>query len=234
MATLKINLENGFFSTTNGVYVNEVTPSHVNANGWDCSIREDGSILCEATREYSDGRHSMRYEIAANGFARLTLKVEGQPLQVLRKGFVLPRGAKLTDGTIGLAGGYIDQRYAFFRDASFTQFLAKHGISAVKHEDPNRPYVVRNARYGGGECWSRLRTDGKVEEIYFDSLRTEQWHEECPGTCAHENERTLLVTDATYVIHHQVAHEGDSHNCFSILYTLEKNVASLHIEKEED
>jgi hypothetical protein len=233
MATLKLNLENGFFAGTNGVYVDEVTPSHVNANGWDCHIREDGSIVCEATRDYSDGIHSMRYEIARNGFARLTLKVDGQPVRTLRKGFVLPRGAKLTDGVIGLAGGCIDERYAFFRDAAFTKFLAEHGISAVKHEDPNRDYVVRNARYGGGECWSRLRTDGKVEEVSYDSLRTERWHEECHGTCAYEGETTYRVTGATYVIHDQISHEGDSHNCFHILYTLEKNVASLHIEKEE-
>jgi hypothetical protein len=226
-------MENGFFTCTNGRYVTEVTPTHVVGNGWDCSIRKDGSVVCDAVRDYSDGVHSMRYEIAKNGFARLTLKVEGQPLQTLRKGFVLPRGAKLTDGVIGLAGGYVDERYAYFRDGGFQKFLDKFGITAVKHEDPNQTFVVRNARYGGGECRSRLRTDGKVDEVSYDSQRTDRWHEECPGTCAYEGEIIYRVTGATYVVHDQVSHEGDSHNCFHILYTLEKNVSSLKIAKEE-
>lgn len=227
MATLKINMENGFFSSHNGVYMTEFTPTHVSANGWDCVIREDGSVLCEATRDYSDGIHSMRYEITANGFARLTLKVDGQPVQSLRKGFVLPRGEKLSDGTLGLAGGYIDERYAYFRDGSFQRFLDRFGITAVKHEDPNRLFVVRNARYGGGECNSSLVSDGVVTEIGYDSGRTDSWHDSCPGTCAYEGETSYKVTGASWAIHTQRQDERDCHNYARILYTQVRNVVEL-------
>lgn len=228
MATLQINMENGFFTCTNGRYVTEVTPTHVAGNGWNCAIREDGSVLCEAVRDYSDGVHSMRYEIAKNGFAKLTLKVGNEPVRTIRKGFVLPCGAKLTDGVIGLAGGYVDERYAYFRDASFQRFLNKFGITAVKHEDPNRTFVVRNARYGGGECRSNLVSDGIMTEICYDSGRTEGWNDSCPGTCAYEGETSYEVTGgATWVIHTQDQDEGDCHNYARILYTQARNVADL-------
>lgn len=227
MATLQINLENGFFAGTNGVYVTEVTPSHVVGNGWDIVIREDGSIVCEATRDYSDGKHSMRYEIAKNGFAKLTLKVRNEAVRTIRKGFVLPRGAKLTDGVIGLAGGFVDERYAYFRDGSFQRFLDRFGITAVKHEDPNRLFVVRNARYGGGECTSSLVSDGVVTEIGYDSGRTEAWHEASPGTCAYEGETSYSVKSASWAIHTQRQDERDSRNFSRILYTQVRNVAEL-------
>jgi len=227
MATLKVFLENGYFSDTNGVYVTEVTPSHVIGNGWDCSIREDGSILCEAIRNYSDGVHSMRYVIARNGFAKLTLKIEGQPIKTLRKGFVLSRGSKLTDGTIGLSGGYVDGRYAFFRDADFCRFLDKFGITAIKNEDPNRIFRVRNARYGGGECHSSLISDGVITEIGYDSGRTEGWRDSNHGTCAYEGETSYSITGAKWAIHSQNQDEGDCHNHSRILYTQVKNVLEL-------
>jgi hypothetical protein len=169
----------------------------------------------------------MRYEIAKNGFARLTLKVEGQPLQTLRKGFVLPRGAKLTDGVIGLAGGYVDERYAYFRDGGFQKFLDKFGITAVKHEDPNQTFVVRNARYGGGECRSSLVSDGNMTETGYDSGRTDGWHDSCPGTCAYEGETSYEITGATWAIHTQNQDEGDCHNYTRILFTQVRNVSDL-------
>ena len=227
MATLQVRIENGFFVGTNGCYVSTVEPTHVIANGWECLIDEDGTIKCDAVRGYSDGEHSMRYVIQPNGFAKLTLKVPDDKVKTLRKGFVTPKGTKLSDGLLGLAGGYIDERYAYFRDGSFQKFLEEHGISAVKHENPNQTFSIRNARYGGGECYSYLLTDGKVEEEGYSSGRTESWEESCPGTCAYEGNEYLKVTGATWAIHKQTQHEGDSHNCFRILYTLEKDLTKL-------
>lgn len=227
MATLQVQIENGYFVGTNGCYVTSVEPTHVIANGWDCVIDEDGTIRCDAIRGYSDGEHCMRYIIQPNGFAKLTLKVPYNKVKTLRKGFVVPKGYKLSDGLLGLAGGYIDERYAYFRDASFQKFLEDHGISAVKHEDPNQTFSIRNARYGGGECYSYLLTDGEVIEEGYSSGRTESWEESCPGTCAYEGNEYLKVTGATWTIHKQTQHEGDNHNCFRILYTLEKDLTKL-------
>ena len=111
---------------------------------------------------------------------KLTLKVPYDKVKTLRKGFVVPKGSKLSDGLLGLAGGYIDERYAYFRDGSFQKFLEEHGISAVKHEDPNQTFSIRNARYGGGECYSHLITDGKVEQQGYNLGRTEKLGRKLP------------------------------------------------------
>lgn len=228
MATLKIKLENGFFVGTTGCYVSTVEATHVVANGWDCSVRKNGVVECFSARSYSDGEHSMRYVIQPTGFAKLTLKVPHEPVKTLRKGFVVPKGTRLSDGLIGLAGGNIDNRYAYFRDGSFQKFLEDHGISAVKHEDPNQIFSIRNARYGGGECSSYLLTDGNISEERYDSGRTERWEESSAGTTsAYEGNEYLKVTGASWAIHKQSQHEGDSHNCFRILYTLEKDLTKL-------
>ncbi len=226
MATLKVQIENGFFTETNGCYVSVVEPTRIIANGWDCFIKEDGTVECNAVREYSDGEHSMRYAIQPNGFAKLTLKVPGKKTETLRKGFVVQKGSKLSRGTIGLAGGYIDSRYAYFRDSSFQEFLEDHDIKTVKHEDPNRIYELRHASYGGGDCKAQLITDGVKSEESVDSGRTEEW-QEFPNSCAYESETRIKVTNATWVIHKQSQHEGSRSNCFSILYTLEKDVKKL-------
>lgn len=217
MATVKIKIENGFFIDVNGRYVESVEPTHVVANGWDCTIREDNSIECNAIREYSDGTHSIRYAIQKNGFAKLTLKKPGEKMKTLKKGFIVPKGVKLTlDGTLGLSGGEIDLRYAFFRDASFQRFLNEHDISAIKREDPNQTFRLRNALYAGGDCHSCILTDGTVHSLQFDSARSERFG----------SEEIVSVTGATWVLHKQSQHEGSRTDCFRILYTL-KNPTSL-------
>lgn len=221
MATLNITIENGFFVKHNGIYVKSIEPTHVVANGWDCTIREDCSIVCSATREYSDGTHSVRYAIQKNGFAKLTLKKPGEKLKTIKKGFVIPRGCQLSDGTLGLSGGNIDTRYAFFRDSVFQKFLNEHDISAIKRENPNRLFTLRNAEYGGGNCHSIILTDGVVHSLQLDSGRSDQWRKEFPSTCAYEGEITVSVTGATWVLHKQSQHERNRSNCFRILYTLE-------------
>ena len=228
MATLKIKLENGAFAEVQGVqYCEKKEPMHIIANGWDCSIKEDGTVFCESSKEYSDGVHTMRYVIQLNGFAKLTLKRPRSKVETLRKGFVIPKGAKLSEGLLGLAGGYIDERYAYFRDGSFQKFLDNHGISAVKRENPNRSYRLRSAEYGGGKCRSSIYTDGKVEKKEISGGRTERWQQEIPNTCAYEDEITVEVTGATWVLHKQSQHEGDRCNGFSILYTMKNDPTQL-------
>lgn len=232
MATLQLKIENGFFVGSNNVYLDELEPTHAIGNGWDCVIKEDGTIECNAVRDYSDGEHSMRYVIMSNGYAKLTLKVSGQKPKVIRKGFVVPRGQKLVSGIIGLAGGYIDNRYAYFRDSSFQEFLDKYGITAVKHEDPNHSYVVRHAEYGGGYCFCNLTTDGTVADVGFDLGRSEEWAEENPGTCASECDYHKEVTGATWVVVEKRQWEGDNKNYSKILYTL-ADPTTLELPKKE-
>lgn len=115
MATLKIKLEGGFFVGSNNAIVEHIEPTHVIGNGWDCIITENGTVECKSVKKHPDGEHSIRYMILSNGYTKLTRKLPGQKPQVLKKGFVLPKGDKLTFGTIILAGGEIEKRYAYFR-----------------------------------------------------------------------------------------------------------------------
>lgn len=206
MATEMIKIENGFFVTEDG----SIEPTHAEVNGWTCQICPDGTVECNCSRDYWDGTHSIRYVIQQNGFAKLTLKVPGSPVKTLRKGFVVPKGVKLLDGTIGLSGGNVDERYAYFREGSFQKFLDDHSITAVKREDPNRVYSVRNIRSGAGTCDSVLLTDGK--KVFLGQ----------------ENGNVLYqVTDATWALHKQIQHERDKHNCFGFLCTLEKDLSKI-------
>ena len=167
MATKLVNVENGFFA-------GNVNPTQHSTNGWDCSISENGTITCSAVWKYSDGEHSIHYMIQPSGFAKLTLKTPYKT-KTLRKGYVVPKGMKLSNGVIGLAGGYIDNRYAYYRDSSFQKFLEEHKISAIKHEDPNQVFDVRNAQHGRGSCYSSLNSAGTIAELSSNLDRSDDW-----------------------------------------------------------
>jgi hypothetical protein len=206
MATATITIKNGkVVSHYDRYYVSTSEDGkEYRGNGWVVKIKDGrkdrpGRIICHAEREYSGGPA------------------------------VCHREFKLADGTLGLAGGNIYERYAYFRSEDFQKFLADHNISAVKKEDPNTVFCLRNAWYGGGECSMSIRTDGEVEEISYDSGRTDGWVESCPNTSAYEGESNVKVSGATWVIVDKVQHEGDSHNSSHILYTLAKDATQLAI-----
>lgn len=161
----------------------------------------DDKIICHAERHYHDGPHICHKEF------------------------------KLQDGLLGLSGGYIDSRYAYFRKAEFQTFLDKYGLTAVKHEDPNTTYIERIAHYGGGECNTIITTDGKMKKLGCNFGRTEKWEDECPGTGAWEGDSEIEVTEATYVIVEEAQHEHDCHNYSKILYTLRDAMTLNILEK---
>ena len=204
MATTNLIIKNGqIVSHCDRYYVSlSENGKEYCGNGWVVRIKDGrkdrpGRIICHAEREYSDGPA------------------------------VCHREFRLADGTLGLAGGNIYSRYAYFRSEDFQKFLADHNISAVKKEDPNTIFYLRNAWYGGGECSMSIRTDGKMEKLKYDSGRTEDWEESCPGTSAYEGETSIKVSGATWVIVDKVQHERDRHNSSHILYTLAKDATKL-------
>ncbi len=227
MAILQVRIKDGFFEEAIGRYVKIFEPTHVIADGWNCTISDNGWIRCDAIEKYFDGEHSMRYVIQPNGFAKLTLKVPGIPLRTLKKCYVIPKGTKLSNGIIGLASGPIDKRYSYFRNESFQEFLDEHGISAIRHENPNKNFLIRNASYYGGKCFSYLLTDGESNKVLFDLGRTKSWSEHYHNSHSYEEEVLTKVSGSTWVIHKQTQNEVNNRNCFSILYTLEKDLTKL-------
>lgn len=228
MATVKVALENGFFVSTNDCYEWLVEPTHVMANGWDCVIKEDGTIQCDAVRSYSDGEHSIRYVIQPNGFGKLTLKLPNSRVKTLRKGFVVPRGCKLSDGMIGLAGGHIDNRYAYFRDSSFQKFLERLGITAVKHEDPNQEYMGFCHYSAAGEASQEVFSDGEVSWRYQDAPGSREYFESPGGNPnLYSGTSFQTVKGATWAIVEDRCTVNNSHRYSRILYTKVPNVKEL-------
>lgn len=219
MATSTILINNNAFFQEGSFsrYLDEFTPSRVVANGWVCTISPEEGLRCEAVRHYSDGEHKMVFTISPGGKASLRLCTPPENKWETIKSF---RISGPLEGTLGLSGGYIDSRYAYFRESSFQQFLDVHGITAVKHENPNQIFFLRNACYGGGECHMTLLTDGEQVEISCDYGRSEKWQLDNPMTCASEVEQEIQVTGATWVIVKKRQHERDRHNSSCILYTL--------------
>lgn len=218
MALLQLRIENGRFVETNYCNTDIFKPTHVSANGWECFINKDGSIMCQAVRIYANGEHRIRYVILPNGFARLSLKRPHAKDRTVKKGFVIPKGAILSDGIIGLSGGNIDERYAYFRDSIFQKFLDKFGITAVKNENPNQSYLSHNGHA------QQLITDGNVKWCYD--------YGSASGRTDSDNNLYLgktypAVTGASWVIIENNGNYYDIHNNFRILYTSVKNVLDL-------
>ncbi len=206
MGTLRLKIVDGTFVGSNGVYVTLIEPKLVVANGWRCQILANGIIRCDAICEYSDGKHKLRYKLWPDGKYKLSLKLPDSPRILLRQGNVLPKGGVISCGVLGLSGGNIDSRYVYFRNLEFQNFLEKHNISAVKHEDPNKCYKVskKNKKYQSYIC-----TDGEIEVSMMET-----WER---ILSVYESTSMLKVKKATWVIHTYILKSGS----FSVLYTLE-------------
>lgn len=207
MATRFLTLKNGFIDTERTFNAN---PTHAIVNAWDCQVKDDGTVECNYEKEYKDGVHSIRYLITPNGFAKLTIKLPSKPVKVLKKGFVLPKGEKLSDGRIGLSNGMVDERYAYFRQSSFQEYLNANNLTAVRHENPNREYRLPILGKYAGICKTSLMTDGE-KVLVKETENNEYW----------------WVTGASWVRYEVNEDVCDTHNHARILYTLRTDLENI-------
>ena len=161
-------------------------------NDWTVTIKDShngrpGRIVCHAEREYSDG------------------------LAICHREF------KLADGVVGLAGGNICDRYAYFRSKDFQDFLDKHGITAVKHEDPNQKFSGFVSRSGRGKADIIVESDGKIDHDFVLN------RSEATGYAYY------TVSGASWAIVTVANFYGNNRNYASILYSAVKNVTTLDI-----
>ena len=185
MSTVRIKVENG------NIYGLDGHPygKSFMENDWTVTIKDGhngrvGRIICHAEREYADG-------IA-----------------------VCHREFKLADGVVGLAGGNIYDRYVYFRSRDFQDFLEKHGITAVKHENPNQEFSGFSSCSGRGEATITVESDGKVDYDFESSS-------DATGFAYY------TVSGATWAIVTVSNYYGDNRNYARILYTDVKNVTAL-------
>ena len=185
MATLKLRIENDKFVETvgEGRYFDGFSEDrlHATGNGWEVKIRpgrngKAGRIIAHSERQYSVGPA------------------------------ICHREFHLRDGIIGLAGGDVRNRYAYFRTNEFSAFLKKIGVDSVKREDPNGEFTV------GGNGRISIKTDGEASTNWNSS-----WSDH------------KIVTNATWAVVTKTYNNGFNQVHSTILYTLEKNVLNLDI-----
>jgi len=208
MATLRFKIEDGKVVDYDGRYFESISKDGLKAvgNGWEVTIRpatkkRPGRIIAHCERMYSDGLATCHREF------------------------------RLEDGTLGLAGGNVYDRYAYFRKASFQQFLDEFGITAVKKEDPNQEFVGFAAYSGWGSAYISVKTDGQVESNYEDTPGSRDYFE-APGANPnlYTGHETYKVSGATWAIVETEEDYRDNHNFSRILYTQERDVTKLAAE----
>ena len=189
MATAKLIIKKGRIISYNDRYFDLLSEDRKEylGNGWHVQIKDShkdrpGRIICHAECEYCSG------------------------LAVCHREF------QLADGILGLAGGNIHSRYAYFRSEFFQTWLEDHNLQCVKHEDPNQIYCSRNPV---SNYWSHnieVETDGKITSSYEEGRG-----EKCQ------------ICGATYAIIRQWYCDGARwHLDPGILYTLVKDVTTIN------
>ncbi len=203
--TTKLTIKNGEIVSYYDHYFVSLSENgkEYRGNGWVVKIKDGrkdrpGRIICHAEREYSDGPA------------------------------VCHREFRLADGTLGLAGGNIYSRYAYFRSEEFQKFLNKFGITAIKKEDPNQKFSGFSNFSGWGTASQKVWSDGNIEWDYEDAPGSREIFE-APGANPSLHSGTVYhtVSGATWAIVETAQDYRDNHNYAVILYTTVKNVMSL-------
>lgn len=218
MPTLKLTLKNSRFVAHNSVNVETFSPTYVLGNGWECHIDSEGTVYCFAERYYRNERHSIKLKIK-DGWVKLLLKIGGNEPKAL-KSYKLDEWP--TDGVIGLPGGFIDTRRAFFRENSFQELLDQYGLTAVRCEPANGVYVLLEKFHEGNSIFKEEieATDGS-RELIFNDVKYPDENEENTFTI----HREVQVTNANWVIKKVTRDNG----ILRILYTTDnpKEISNL-------
>lgn len=181
MATTQINIKDRQIVAAYSRYMETQTDDTFVGNGWDVVVEDDG-IHAVAEREYSDGIHCMMIDIDWHGLFIQRLVTPDKDIIVKRK-WVTRKGESFSDCVIGLSGGYIDNRYGYFRAMGFQEFLDRTGITAISYEDPNGEYSGRHSRdvdYRIEREYARYRlaSDGEISVSHRNShFGREDWVE---------------------------------------------------------
>lgn len=228
MATLQITVTDGKFETTNGVHLERQSDTFITGNGWDAEILKDGTIECDSGTRYNDGKHTIRYAIYPNGIAKMTLLTPKGGMRILSKKRVYVNRGEKVNGIIGLKGGKVDQRRAFFRTKELQSFMEKYNISTVRACTPNGTFRLINRLGANGYTFSDIYTDGKIEIRERSAGETFKMQEEYSEKGYYEQLEIVKVSEANWTIVQQEQHEGKVNICYCILYS--KNaVRNLHL-----
>lgn len=171
-------------------------------------LKKTGKIVCKTKEELC----TMRFVIYPNGWAKLTLKENNNPIVVLKKQFI----GNYKNGEIGLAGGNIKQRHAYFKNDEFLEYLNEHNITGIIKCNPNKRYKLIDRNYPSDTIKEQILTDGNVKYIKESHLEEEN------EDGLYDIRLSYTVSNATWVIICR-------NNTLNYLYTLKGNIRNLNI-----
>jgi len=230
MATAKIVLTQmeGKFQIFCNALPNNPNPTHIIINGWECRITPNkGALCCTSSKEYRDGIHEMIYLVYPNGWNKQML-ISPSGTKIIKKGYLVPNGTPV-EGVIGLSAGMIDRRYVYFRSAEFQKLLESAGVTAVKHEDPNRVYTGHSVYSGEGKGIFKIITDGKIvrDDFKEDEQVREAFNTPPGNPHLYDGFTTYEVSGASWVVVKTHLDWRDHHNHANVLYTQRKDVQNV-------
>jgi len=230
MATAKIRLtqKDGRLNIFCNNLPDNPDPAHIVINGWDCYITPNkGALCCTSSKEYHDGVHEMVYLVYPDGWSKQML-ISPTGTKVIKKGYLVPKGAQV-EGVIGLSAGMIDRRYVYFRSAKFQHLLDIAGVTAVKHENPNRVYTGHSVHSGEGMGTFKIITDGTIiRDDFREDKRVREAFNTPPGNPhLYDGFTTYEVSGASWVVAKTHINWRDCHNHAAVLYTLRKDVQNV-------
>ena len=117
---LRITVNRGKFTSHRGADVKEFKDDFCEGNGWKVKYFPDGSIKAKAYLFHDDkGENAVTFKISRFGYVCLAETRSGIKRELRR--FKLRRWPE--KGIIGLSDGGLGERYAYFQDAEYQQFL---------------------------------------------------------------------------------------------------------------
>lgn len=131
----------------------------------------------------------------------------------------------LEDGILGLSGGYIPERYAYFRSEAFQKWLNENGLSQIdtKTIDQTEGHIIKynmhDAYCSKGESSYIIITDGKLVK---EEIKSKPWVDHYEGLSQGDSRTDYEFTDCTWMIEYSASYYDDgpcnSHSSAGILY----------------
>lgn len=229
MRVLEITLKDGKFVSTNNVNLEEFSDTYVRGNGWECSIKVNGAIKCKTIEEDSETKEEIYVIIYPNGSRQVKYRKNNERPILLKKGYVVPIGVGIENGTLGISDGTIKERYVFFRHEALQNFLNEYGINKIIKANPN--YVHQGfLAFNDNENYSaNILSDGEEEII----ANTPEEKENIKKRLSQSSDLIVraektIVQNATWVLKTIRKRVGENVEIYRALYSL-KNFKELSI-----
>lgn len=200
MATSKLKIEGGKIVAFEDRYFQSLSDDGKTYQGNSWTVQIVGKkIICHCRRHYEDGTRDCHREFY------------------------------LRDGLVGLSGGHVANRYAYFRDAHFQERLDKLGITAIKRENPNQEFSGRCEHTRLGSASFRVQTDGRMEVAMTD-IGEFVSDLDNPLEMEWKQHKLVRVTHANWAVVHRHIHTVSENTDAVLLYARQPNATLSTLE----